>query len=99
MGISPGAVAVLGGGGGVAAPVEEISPARATPESTHARAIANAKRLILSISPFEDASLLARKQDSVNTYEPIDTTSQAVTNIQRWQVRLLYTHRQRVNLS
>ena len=48
--ISPRAVAGLGGGGGIA-PVGWISQARPTPESTHARAIANAKRLICPVSP------------------------------------------------
>ena len=92
---SPGTVApVLGfspaetvpGVGGATAPVGWISPARAAPESTQARAIANAKRLILSVSPlrFRDASLVARKQDSVNTYKTIDTASSAMTNIRRW---------------
>lgn len=53
VGISPAAVAVLvgGGGGGATIPVEGISPARTPPESAHARVIANAKRLILSVSP------------------------------------------------
>jgi hypothetical protein len=77
------------GVGGATAPVEWISPARDAPVSTHARATASAKRLIFSVSPLTDASRLAKKQDSVNTYEPIDTTSRAVTNIRRWQLRLL----------
>ena len=92
VGICPGAVApVVGlspvadtvhGGRGAATPVEGISPARATPKSTHARAIASAKRLI-SVSPLRlrNASALARKHDSVNTYKAIDTASRAVTNI------------------
>jgi len=60
-----------------------ISPARVTPDSAHVRTIANAKRLILSFSPlrFRNASRLARKHDSVNTYSAIDTASRAVSNI------------------
>ncbi len=76
VGISPATV-IVPGVGGATAPVVGISPARATPESMHARAIANAKRLILFVSPLTDASPLARKQDSVNTYMAIDTTSRA----------------------
>ena len=57
---------------GAVAPVLGTSPARTTPESAHARAIAKAKRLIVCFS-FEDASQLARKQHSVNTYGAIDT--------------------------
>lgn len=85
--ISPFVVTELdGGGGGGTAPVGCISPARAPPESTHARVIANAKRLIcLFLLEFEDASQLARKQNSVNTYRAIDTASCAVSNIERWQ--------------
>jgi hypothetical protein len=45
VGISPVVLTEFDGGGAVA-PVLGISPARATPESTHARAIAKAKRLI-----------------------------------------------------
>jgi hypothetical protein len=33
----------------------------------------------------EDASRLARKQDSVNTYKTIDTGLGAMTNIRRWE--------------
>lgn len=90
LGISPAIVIGFGVDGAVA-PVLGISPARATPESTHARAIANAKRLILSVSPLrsEDASVLARKQSSVNTYRAIDTALRAVRNIGRCKVRLL----------
>ena len=82
VGISPAAVTVLGVGGATA-PVVWISPARTTPESMHARAIASAKRLILSVSPLRlrNASGLARKHDSVNTYKAIDTASRAVSNI------------------
>jgi hypothetical protein len=70
------------------------------PESTHVREIANAKRLILPVSPLRlrNASLLARKQDSVNTYTAIDTALRAVSNIQRWQSKTSYHSRQRVNL-
>jgi hypothetical protein len=58
---------------------EWISPAQAVTENTHASAIASAKRLILSVSPLRlrNASLLARKQHSVNTYKAIDTASRA----------------------
>ena len=91
LGISPGAITVLGVGVGATTPVEWISPALTAPESTHARAIANAKRLILSVSPLRlgNASLLARKQHSVNTYKTIDTASCVVTNIWRWEARFL----------
>jgi hypothetical protein len=52
--ISPLIVAVLGGGGGGAVnPVDGISPARAMPESAHARTTANIKRLIVPIFSFE----------------------------------------------
>ena len=88
--IPPGTVTGLGGGGATT-PVVGISPARATPESTHARATANAKRLIVCFS-FEDASRLARKHDSVNTYKTIDTASRAVTNIRWFKTRTYYTH-------
>jgi hypothetical protein len=49
----------------------------------------------LSVSPLRlrNASALARKHDSVNTYKAIDTASRAMTNIGRWQARLLTTHR------
>jgi hypothetical protein len=81
-GISPGAAVELGGGGIAARSPECISPAEAVPESTHARATANVKCLILGFSfEFEDANLLARKQHSVNTYAAIDTASGAMTNI------------------
>src|SRR3569832_386212 len=69
--ISPGITTGLDGCGAVA-PVLGISPARTMPESTHAREIAKARRLIVCFS-FEDASQLARKQHSVNTYGAIDT--------------------------
>ena len=59
-------------GCGDMAPVLGTSPARTAPESAHARAIAKAKRLIVCFS-FEDASPLARKHASVNTYSAIDT--------------------------
>jgi hypothetical protein len=74
------------GGCGAGAPVVGISPAEAVPESTHARTSANAKCLILSLFSFElrNASRLARKQDSVNTYSAIDTASRGVSNIRRW---------------
>jgi hypothetical protein len=42
-----------GGGGGATTPVECISPARTMPESTHARPIANTKRLIFVCFSFE----------------------------------------------
>lgn len=73
-------------GCGAVAPVVGISPAETVPESTHARTSANAKCLILSLFSFElrNASRLARKQHSVNTYTAIDTASRAVTNIPRW---------------
>lgn len=51
VGFSPAAITVFGAGGGATTPVGCISPARAAPESTHARAIAKAKRVILSVSP------------------------------------------------
>jgi hypothetical protein len=56
--------------------------------------IIKAKRLIclFSFEVEENASLLARKQDSVNTYMGIDTAFRAVSNIPRWQARLLTTH-------
>jgi len=38
---------------------------------------------------FEDASPLARKHDSVITYKTIDTASCAMTNMRRWQKRLI----------
>ena len=74
------------GGCGAGEPVVGISPAEAVPESTHARTSANAKCLILSLISFElrNASRLARKQHSVNTYSAIDTASRGVSNIQRW---------------
>ena len=96
-GISLVTASTVPGVGGSGALVVWISPARTTPVSTVARANARAKRLILSVSPLRlrNASLLARKHDSVNTYNTIDTASCAVTNIWRWHVRLLSTHRQR----
>ena len=74
------------GGGGVTTPVEGISPAETLPESMHARTSANPKCLILSLFSFElrNASQLARKHDSVNTYKASDTASRAVSNIRRW---------------
>ena len=83
VGISPVTLTGLGDGDAVR-PVVGISPARPIPESTQARVIANAKRLIVCFS-FEDASPLARKQDSVNTYKTIDTASHAMTKIRCWQ--------------
>lgn len=74
-----------GGSCGATAPVVWISPAWATPARAHARTIANAKRLIIFSFEAEDASALARKQPSVNTYMTIDIVSRAVTNIARWQ--------------
>ena len=73
-------------GCGAVAPEVGISPAKAVPESTPARTSANAKCLILSLFSFElrNASRLARKQDSVNTYSAIDTASRGVSNIRRW---------------
>jgi len=66
-------------GCGAVAPVVGISPAEAVPESTHARTSANTMCLILSLLSFElrNASRLARKQHSVNTYNAIDTVSRA----------------------
>ena len=92
-GFSSSAVTVLGDGGATA-PVGWISPARAITESAHARENANAKRLILSVSPLRlrNASTLARKHDSVNTYKTIDTASCAMTNIRALAKRLLYAH-------
>ena len=82
------------GGCGAGAPVVGISPAEAVPESTHARTSANAIYLILSLFSFElrNASRLARKQDSVNTYSAIDTASRAVSNSRRWESKTSYTH-------
>jgi hypothetical protein len=98
--ISPAVVVLVPGGGGATAPVVWISPARAKPESTHARAIANAKCLILSVSPFEveDASPLARKQDSVNTYKTIDTGYRAMANIRTLAKHDSYHSQTKVNL-
>ena len=92
-GTSSTTVTGLGAGAGAGA-VVWISPARVTPDSAHARAIANAKRLILSVSPlrFRNASRLARKHDSVNTYSAIDTASRAVSNIGAGKTRLSYSH-------
>lgn len=59
VGISPAAVTVLGAGGATA-PVVWIAPARTTPESAHARAIANAKRLIVCFS-FEECQYTGKK--------------------------------------
>lgn len=75
-----------GGGCGAVAPVVGISPAITVPESTHARTSAIAKCLILSLFSFElrNASQLARKHYSVNTYSAIDTASWAMTNIGCW---------------
>jgi hypothetical protein len=72
-------LAIEFGGCGAGAPVVGISPAKTVPESTHARTSADAKCLILSLFSFElrDASQLARKQHSVNTYSTIDTVSRA----------------------
>lgn len=94
--------AIEPGVGVATAPVVWISPARTTapPESTPAKAIANAKRLILFRFSFEveDASPLARKQDSVNTYTAIDTGYLAMTNIRRWKSRTSYHSPTKVNL-
>ena len=72
--ISPVVTTEFDGGGDVA-PVVGISPAETVPESTHARTSANPKCLMLSLFSFElrNASQLARKHDSVNTYRAIDT--------------------------
>ena len=51
QGISPGVTSDFGGGGGGVRSPEGISPALAVPESMHARTTANAKCLILSLSP------------------------------------------------
>ena len=101
LGIPP-FVAIELGVGVATAPVVWISPARAiAPESTPTKAIANAKRLILFHFSFEveDASPLARKQDSVNTYKTIDTGYLAMTNIRRWQKHDSYHSPTKVNLS
>src|SRR5690349_1598977 len=64
--------------GGATAPVEGTSPARAVPESIHAKRTAIAKSFILGFSfELRNASRLARKQPSVNTYRAIDTVSRA----------------------
>lgn len=56
VGISPGLTTKPGGFRSLVG----ISPARAAPESMHARTTANANRLIPSVSPLvEDANLLA----------------------------------------
>jgi hypothetical protein len=86
-----------GGSCGATAPVVWISPAWAAPDSAHARTIANAKRLIVFSFEAEDASTLARKQPSVNTYKTIDIVSRGVANIARWQNTTSDTHRQRLN--
>ncbi len=93
VGISPVATTELDVCG-AGAPVVGISPAQTVPENTQARTTANAKFLILSVSPFEDASLLARKQHSVNTYMAIDTASRVAATI-RDASKSSYTHRQR----
>jgi len=61
----PGSVSVSDAGGGAGAPVDGISPASAEPESTHASAIANARRFIVWGSPlsFEHASYFAVKPE------------------------------------
>lgn len=89
VGISPGNIApvlwISPGVGGATAPVEGISPARAVPESVNAKRTAIAKCLILGFSfELRNASRLARKQHSVNTYSAIDTASRGMTNIRRW---------------
>ena len=59
VGVSPVVDSVHGGGGGVRSP-EGISPARAVPESMHARTTANANCLIRSLSfELRNANLLA----------------------------------------
>lgn len=85
-----------GGGGGDVAPVEGISPARAMPQSAHARTTANVKRLIRSVFSFEfaDASLLARNHISVYTYAALDTASRTAATIPPVSKRF-YTHRKR----
>ena len=82
------------GGAGAGAPVVGISPAETVPESTHARTSANPKCLILSLFSFElrNASRLARKQHSVNTYSAIDTVSRAMTNIRMLVNKTSYSH-------
>lgn len=100
VGLSPYAATGVGVGVGDATPVVWISPARTEFQNTHARVIVKAKRLILPVSPLRlrNASVLARKQDSVNTYTAIDTGLRAVSNIPRWQSTTSYHSRQRVNL-
>src|SRR5919205_482712 len=73
VGISPVSPVELEGGG-AAPPVEGTSPARAVAESIHAIRTAVAKSFILGFSfELRNASRLARKQHSVNTYSAIDT--------------------------
>ena len=72
-------------GFGATTPVEGTSPARAVPKSIQAKRAAIAKCLILGFSfELRNASRLARKQHSVNTYGAIDTACRAVANIRRW---------------
>jgi hypothetical protein len=99
-GTSP-VVVTAGGGCCAVAPVEGTSPARAMPESTHARTIVNAKRFISVCFSFEfeDASMLARNQPSVNTYRPLDTTSRSPATIRWFARRSSYTHQAKVYLS
>ncbi len=54
-----------GGGGGDITPVDGISPARAMPQSAHARTTANVKRLIRSVFSFEfcGCQCTGKKQD------------------------------------
>ena len=87
-------IELCGGGGGFVAPVEGISPARAMPQSAHARTTANVKRLIRSVSPLSDASLLARNHISVYTYAALDTASRTAATIPGVS-KCFYTHRQR----